>query len=128
MEQETDGFAGVSGPLSFGGGNVVLGSPNSAFQPMRQSVHQNPQQQLQNQIMQGTFDNNLFYDSTVCCIAFYMLERRTRDEVKDILSQTFRSDELSSAAKDLHCLRNLPTLNRESLQSIDQQLVNVQKT
>ena len=112
MEQGSEGFGGVVDPLSLVGGNGVLGSLNSAFQPIRQNVHQNTQVLLHDQIMQGTYVNNLFYDSTVCCIAFYLLDRRTKDEVKETLSQTFRSDELSSAVKDLRCMRNLPPLKQ----------------
>ena len=112
MEQGSEGFGGVIDPLSLVGGNGVLGSPNSAFQPIRQNVHQNTQVLLHDQIMQGTYVNNLFYDSTVCCIAFYLLDRRTKDEVKETLSQTFRSDELSSAVKDLRSMRNLPPLKQ----------------
>ena len=122
MEQGSEGLhpfsscgglvGGVVDPLSVVGGNGVLGSPNSAFQPIRQNVHQNTQVLLHDQIMQGTYVNNLFYDSTVCCIAFYLLDRRTKDEVKETLSQTFRSDELSSAVKDLRSMRNLPPLKQ----------------
>ncbi len=150
MEEGNDGFTSVGiTPLggsptghvkslvsSFGGGNGILRSPNSAFQTVGQAA-QLEQQMVQQSAQMGTrgvspmqettpgtypregepgsdrpypwdMGTQGAYDSTVCSMAYYMLERKTRDEVLDMLGKTFRADELTAASQELRYMKNLP--------------------